>query len=130
VPVTLTPEATDAEGGALEARWDQGYDGTYEGDFAALGPREVTFSEPGWQRVKVEVRDSGGLTAAAAVLVEVMPPPADKTPPAADGGPGAGMSEDDGGGCGCAVGAAPTAPGALLLFLLGIWAWALRRTTR
>jgi MYXO-CTERM domain-containing protein len=130
VPVTLTPEATDAEGGALEARWDQGYDGTYEGDFAPLGPHEVTFAEPGWHRVKVEVRDSGGLTAAAAVLVDVTPPPADTTP-AADGGTGAGMSDGDG-GCGCAVGAAPVGGGALaLLLLLGLVAWSRpRRRTR
>jgi len=123
VPVTFTPHVTDAEDpeAALKIRWDEGYDDSWSG-YGPVKALERTYDKPGWIRLKLEVRDSGGLTGAAAVLVQVASGPA-VDGGAADGGArgeagaagDAGTAGDD--GCGCGVGAEPRLPWLLLLLV-------------
>ncbi len=78
------------EPGALQVRWDVGYDGVFDYPYTAdkvlpLGP----VGKPGMVSVLVEVRDSRGATARRLVRIEVldqtMPPPPEPSPePAAD----------------------------------------------
>ncbi len=84
-PVALTPSVSDLEDGkgSLKVRWDDTYDGTWDTSFAAVKARTVTFAKAGLARVKLQVVDTGGLTAAAAVMIKVLTQP-DAGPP--DGG--------------------------------------------
>ena len=90
-PVQLQPLVTDIEdsGSSLVIRWDDTYDGTYDTTFAKAKARSVTFTKAGLARVKLQVKDTGGLTGGAAVLIKVLPqvtkPDISTGPP--DGGP-------------------------------------------
>ncbi len=103
-PVTLKAVVKDAEQGQseLQIRWDEGYDGSWDSSYGPIKPLVRTYDKEGTVRIKVEVKDSGGLTGAAAVLFKVLP--GSQKP---DGG-GDGASTDGGtppdeeaSGCGC-----------------------------
>ncbi|MBW2734623.1 MAG: S8 family serine peptidase [Deltaproteobacteria bacterium] len=80
-PVEIAVQATDAEDApaSLELRWDADYDGHWDGAFAPVGALPMTFPEPGSYVLKVQVRDSSGLTGQALAHVDVLktgaPPP-------------------------------------------------------
>jgi hypothetical protein len=103
-PVRVVATVADPDGGSLEVRWDDGYDGTWDGDFGAVLEREGVQSEAGL-RVKARVRDPQGHVAEAAILVALRPSTT------SDGGvPDGGVATSDGGaaappddGCGCAA---------------------------
>jgi MYXO-CTERM domain-containing protein len=116
--VTLTPTAVDAKGEktGLEAKWDDGYDGTWDTKYAAVAPRVVTSDKAGNQPFKVRVRDVGGHIAEAVIWLDF-----GGNNPSGTGGNGAGGSASgsvDSGGCGCeAAGSSPASgfgAGALL----------------
>jgi hypothetical protein len=100
---TLTPSATDAEGGALEVRWDDGYDGTWDTAYAPLEARDLRITALGVSRFKVRVRDASGRFDEAAIAIEVIAAPPDAGPP--DAGPDASDLVPGGGGsCTCRIG--------------------------
>ena len=112
VPVTITPHVKDAEDseGTLQIRWDEGYDDSWS-SYGSVQALQRTYDEAGWVRLKLEVKDSGGLTAAAAVLLQVLPGPAldagatsdaERDAGAAGDAGDAGTAADDG-GCGCVI---------------------------
>ncbi|MEA1875917.1 MAG: PKD domain-containing protein, partial [Bacteroidota bacterium] len=55
----------------LEVRWDWENDNVYDTDFSADKKSFKQFTEPGTYMVKVQVRDSGGLTDTKVDLVYV-----------------------------------------------------------
>ncbi|MEM9862444.1 MAG: S8 family serine peptidase [Myxococcota bacterium] len=119
-----------------EARWDDGYDGVWDTDFAPSASREWATEELGALRVKVRVRDGEGRYAEAAALlvVEAAPEPVDAGVP--DAGPsdiGVDAAQEFGldapnesSGCGCAT-TPPRAPSPW--WALG-FAWLVWRRTR
>ncbi len=79
-PIRISPEVSDSEDGpaVLMLLWDDDYDGIWDsGPTPADQPREMIFDALGTQTLKVQVVDTGGLTAAALVRVSVGEPPAD-----------------------------------------------------
>jgi MYXO-CTERM domain-containing protein len=109
---------------AISLRWDEGYDGTWEGDYAPETERTITPSlegaTEGWAFVKVRARDAAGLVSEASVRIRIGAYPAgtDAGMPDAGGGADAG-TEGGGGGCGCRV--APRAPSpTTVLFALAL----------
>ncbi|HEY3358038.1 MAG TPA: S8 family serine peptidase [Polyangia bacterium] len=104
---TLTVQAVDPDGsaGALEAKWDDGYDGTWDTPYGALAPRTVSSAAAGTQAFKVRVRDASGRFGEAIARVTWS-----DTPP--DGGVGDGGRDGQGaGGSDGGCRAAPTATG-------------------
>jgi len=94
----------------LEARWDDGYDGTWDTEFAALAPHAI--APPvvaSTQPYKVRVRNAAGHVAEAVLWVTFA-----KAPP----------------GCGCTVGGAAPSPGVLLYVLAGMFIVRLLRRRR
>jgi hypothetical protein len=130
-PVTIKATVTDAEqdSSGLKLRWDEGYDGSWDVGPGPVKPLVRTYDKAGRVRIKAEVRDSGGLTGEAAILLDVLP--ASEDPDGGVGGAGDGAAtepaDDGSAGCGCRLGAeAPggaetsggaEASGALLLLL-------------
>lgn len=96
--VQLVPVASDPDGDALQIRWDDDYDGSWDTGYGAVTPRAITFDELGPRRFKARVRDASGRVAEAAILVRVVATPS--LPPDAGLGDG-GMGDAGGGGCGC-----------------------------
>jgi subtilisin family serine protease len=125
--VTLTVTAFDPEGSPVLVRWDEGYDGTWEGDYEMPAPRRwapLVEGGRGWAFAKVRARDVYGRVAEASVRVRVgaLPVPPDAGPPDAgstDAGVAAwdaSVSPDAGvvpasGGCGCRAGGASSPAG-------------------
>ena len=110
--VRLVATATDPEGTAISLRWDEGYDGTWEGDYAAETERTITPSlegaSEGWAFVKVRARDAAGLVSEASVRIRIGAYPAGTDAGMPDaGGVDAGMGGENG-GCACRL--APRAP--------------------
>jgi len=125
VPVRLVPEVQDAEDPSsdLQVRWDDGYDGTWDEGPAVVGQgREVTFNDVGVVPVKVQVIDTGGLTAEAVARITVQEGATCDGGICPDGGPDAGPGVNPrSSGCGCNTdGGAPAAPLSLLLIALGL----------
>ena len=126
--------------GVVQARWDDGYDGTWDTPFGSLAPRQVTVPTPGTQRYKVRVRDEAGRIAEAALLLVVVDKPAE--PDVVEDVSTAGVTPEDGAttqepedpvpsnlvGRGCT--ADPRSPGrwpvGLLLLFAGLFLWRLR----
>jgi len=125
-PVTLTVSAVDPDGPSdqLEAKWDDGYDGSWDVPYAPIAPRTLSFDTPGHYPTKVRVRDVQGRIDEAVVWIEVVEsthePDAGADAQPAEGGEtetGAGgssgntggspshpsSSSDDDDGCGCRV---------------------------
>ncbi len=121
--VRLVAAASDPEGTAISLRWDEGYDGTWDGDYAAETERTITPSlegaTEGWAFVKVRARDAAGLVSEASVRIRVgaYPMGTDAGTPDA-GGVDAGTGGGDS-GCGCRV--ERRAPSPMTgLFVLGL----------
>jgi len=74
--VMLTATAVDPDGpaGALELRWDDGYDGSWDTTYAALAPHAVMMATAGKQGYKARVRDAAGRIAEAVVWVTYVDP--------------------------------------------------------
>ena len=120
----LVADKQDAQA-ALKVRWDEGYDGTWDTSDDAVKDHSVTFSKAGPARIKLQVTDSGGLTGAAALLLQVLPAgatpdlgarEAGATDAAADARADGGGQQDQDDGCGC--GLAGAGQGSLLALLL------------
>lgn len=75
---TVHPVATDSDGdpSTVLIRWDDGYDGRWDDDFAPLADLVVDLGDvDAFYPVKAEVRDETGLTGQAVVWVQVGDPP-------------------------------------------------------
>ncbi|MFO0708373.1 MAG: S8 family serine peptidase [Sandaracinus sp.] len=111
--VQLVASASDPEGTAVEARFDDGYDGAWDTEYASVLEHTftptLTSGTEGWVYAKVRVRDAAGLVAEASVRIRVgaFPAGVDGGEPDAGIGPDAGPGSG-GGGCGCRVGTRPT----------------------
>jgi regulation of enolase protein 1 (concanavalin A-like superfamily)/mono/diheme cytochrome c family protein len=70
--ITLTAAATDANGDALQYRWDYG-DGSPETAWATANTTTRTYPNPGHYKVVAQVRDPAGAVAALAKVVTVLP---------------------------------------------------------
>jgi MYXO-CTERM domain-containing protein len=70
---TLEVEVQDPGGppNELEAKWDDGYDGTWETPYGPVAPRTVTYDEAGQYPIKVRVRNGQGRLGEAVVWVNV-----------------------------------------------------------
>ncbi len=77
--VTLTAEATDADGDPLEYRFDFG-DGTPKTAWSSVRSAGTTYAAPGHYRATVQVRDPSGALASESTLVTVLTPPAGPRP--------------------------------------------------
>jgi hypothetical protein len=127
--VRVVATVTDPDGGSLEVRWDDGYDGTWDGDFGAALEHESVQTEAGL-RVKARVRDPQGHIAEAAILVALTPSAPDAG--IADGGVSDGGARDAGGasddddGCGCAA----SSSASVLAFVFAFVVLASRRSAR
>jgi hypothetical protein len=102
--IMVTPVASTADGDAIatEARWDDGYDGTWDTPYAPLAAHAVAaLASPGVVRVKVRARNASGRIVEAATLIEVKDAPPVEPPPS-DAGPTNGDDGSNGSsGCGC-----------------------------
>jgi ribosomal protein S11 len=85
--VLLVPEAVGH--GALDLRWHNGHDKSWDTAFAAVAVREVLLEHQGVFRWKVRVRDRSGRIAEAAARALVSAR-IDTGPPDADPGPASG----------------------------------------
>lgn len=110
--VELRPTATDPDGDTLQLKWDDGYNGTWDTQYAAVEPRVVTRKGSAPEPFKARVRDAGGRISEAVVWVGSAPPDGPDAGPSTDGGDGgeleagvpAVISGGSGGGddgCGC-----------------------------
>jgi len=74
--IELTPNAQSNDGndGALEAKWDDGYDGTWDTPYGGLAPHPFTPPGVGRYPFKVRVRNDAGRVAEAVVWVAVAEP--------------------------------------------------------
>lgn len=121
--------------GQLQVRWDDGYDGTWDTEYAPLATRKLVYDTTGVHRFKVRVRNDAGQIGEAALRLEVLEAPAEVDAAAADGaaiqdvvasdvgGAGAGASLVDNGAAndGCTVGGRPArAGGTALVLLIGL----------
>lgn len=72
-PITLTPiaQSNDGNDGALEAKWDDGYDGSWDTPYAAIAGHAFSPSQAGKYPFKVRVRNSSGHVAEAIAWVDV-----------------------------------------------------------
>jgi hypothetical protein len=113
---------------SLVARWDDGYDGTWDTDYESSFDRTVVHEEVGRFPYKVRVRNPGGRVAEAVLWVTVEEAPPEQPDAGLDAGlgedapagPAATPSTEPGGGCGCrTVSRGSTGGGALLAILLG-----------
>ncbi|MBI5536120.1 MAG: S8 family serine peptidase [Deltaproteobacteria bacterium] len=132
--IVLEPTAADADGpsSALEVKWDDGYDGTWETSYGAVQSRTVTKTTSQPEPFKVRVRDGEGRIAEAVVWVG---PPGAVEPDASvsDSGepdatdfpalPPAGGGDD---GCGCRT-RPGTSPGAVAFGALAMAVLMMRR---
>jgi subtilisin family serine protease len=106
----------------LQLRWDDDYDGVWEwGPHPVSSPRRVRYDATGIYPVKVEVIDTGGMTAAAVGEIEVV----EQT--MGDGGVGDGGTSQNGSGngSGCSCRASRESGGGPALFLWLLLALAL-----
>lgn len=129
-PVELTAQAQDTEDAAdaLQLLWDDDYDGVWDhGPTVASEARTVTFDATGTKVLKVQVLDTGGLTAEALGTVEVLDSPTCNGSLCPDGGVGSdggSTTNPRGSGCDCRTGAGGGAP--LPWLLVGL-VWLVRR---
>src|SRR6185295_4838439 len=72
----------DGNDGALQAKWDDGYDGSWDTGYDAVAPHPIVVPAAGKYPFKVRVRNASGHIAEAVIWAEI-------------GGGGGG------GGCGC-----------------------------
>jgi len=132
-PVDLMAQAQDAEDAAeaLQLLWDNDYDGTWDhGPAVASEAHTVTFDATGTKVLKVQVLDTGGLTAEALGTVEVLATPTCNGALCPDGGvdPDGGSTINlRGSGCDCRTG---TGGGAALPWLVVGLFWLIRRRRR
>jgi MYXO-CTERM domain-containing protein len=136
-PVELRAQVLDAEDAAdaLQVLWDDDYDGTWDhGPTVADEPRTVTFDATGTQVLKVQVLDTGGLTAETLGRVEVLASPTCNGSLCPDGGltPDGGSDNAPNSGCNCRTGAGGDADAGAPLLLLGLVClfWGVRRRKR
>lgn len=141
-PATLTPTADSGDGTAVEAKWDDGYDGSWDTPYAAVAPRELTAKATGRQPVKVRVRNASGHIAEAVAWVTFSAAGtggsgaggasggrgAGGAPPLPSGAAPASAPTDDSGGCGCEVAGGKRERGVLVaLGMIGLLALSARR---
>ncbi|MFW5739045.1 MAG: S8 family serine peptidase, partial [Myxococcota bacterium] len=113
-PALLSVVASDPghPASSLLVRWDDGYDGTWDTEYAAELEREVVHEQVGRYPYKVRVRNPGGRVAEAVLWLDVgEAPPIEPDAGAMDAGtggsdaggpPAADASRlEPGGGCGC-----------------------------
>jgi subtilisin family serine protease len=112
-PITFTASASDPEGSEVTLRWDQGYDGTWDGEYGPSDTLTFTPSEEGFVFVKVRARDAFGRIAEAAARVQVGGEAPDAGTP--DAGPGGGGD----GGCGCSAQRRGPSPFTLIVLSTG-----------
>jgi MYXO-CTERM domain-containing protein len=100
--IELVPDAhsNDGNDAALEAKWDDGYDGTWDTPYGGVGPHPFAPPAAGRYPFKVRVRNASGRVAEAVVWVDVADAAA------------------VGGGCGCR--ATPSGGGELGLAALSL----------
>ncbi len=112
--VVLTPVVGDTEDATedLQLRWDDDYKGTWDyGPHPVSEPRTMVFNALGSMLVKVQVIDSGGMTASVLTEIEVV-----EEPEYLDAGVGDGGGDGtNGGGGGCSCRAAEPRSGSLPL---------------
>ena len=108
--VVLAPVVGDTEDATanLQLRWDDDYDGTWNyGPHPVSEPRTMVFNTLGSMLMKVQVIDSGGMTASTLAEIEVV-----EAPEYLDAGVGDGGSDGtNGGGGGCSCRTAETQSG-------------------
>jgi len=123
VQALLLPEVSDTEDDltALQLQWDDDYDGTWDtAPQASDVAHRVTFDATGTYTLKVQVIDTGGLTAEALAVVTVV------DEPLCDGAPCPPEVPDEGCGCTASPAKDPSAP-LLLLLVIGFLARRRRR---
>jgi Subtilase family len=116
--VELIPnaQANDGNNAALEAKWDDGYDGTWDTSYAAIAPHAFALPGVGRYPFKVRVRNASGHVAEAVAWVTVT-----SASPASDQGAS---------GCGCRTAPADREDGGAGILALGLIACFIERRRR
>jgi MYXO-CTERM domain-containing protein len=119
--VRVTATVADPDGGALEVRWDDGYDGSWDSGYTRSLERDTLQIESG-ARIKARVRDPEGHVAEASILVPVLPSAPDAGVPDA-GAPDGGSTPAEDDGCDCST----TPRSSPFVFFAAVLAWLVRR---
>jgi len=82
ITIVASAKSNDGNDGALQAKWDDGYDGSWDTGYDAVAPHPIVVPAAGKYPFKVRVRNASGHIAEAVIWAEI-------------GGGGGG------GGCGC-----------------------------
>ena len=125
--VHLVATVAGPNGEPVTVRWDDGYDGDWDGTYGATLERDVLAEALGVMRFKVRARSEAGPIAEAVTRIDVVERlPTPDMGPGADAGPtspgaDAGPTSPGNDGCGCGVTQAPSGawPLGLVLFVLG-----------
>lgn len=128
-PVELEAQvADDGDLASVQARWDFGYDGTWDVDWQP-GTKASTAMTAGSLDVKVEVMDADGWIAAATGRILEGEPEPQGTGGGGAGGGGTKAAASDDGGCGCRTSTSDAPAGTTVLASLALLA-SLRRRRR
>jgi hypothetical protein len=71
ITLVASAKSNDGNDAALQAKWDDGYDGTWDTTYAAISPHPITVSAPGRYPFKVRVRNASGHIAEAVIWADV-----------------------------------------------------------
>lgn len=101
--ISVEPVTTADDGAAIaiEARWDDGYDGTWDTPYAPLAARTIQAEKQGVLRVKLRARNASGRIAEAVARIVVADRPVVEPEATVDGGTNGAAPNGSNGGCGC-----------------------------
>ena len=71
ITIIATAKSNDGNDAALQAKWDDGYDGTWDTTYAAIAPHPTNIIVAGKYPFKVRVRNASGHIAEAVVWADV-----------------------------------------------------------
>ncbi len=74
IVLTADAHSNDGDDSALEIKWDDGYDGSWDTSYGAVAPHAFVPPGPGRYPFKVRVRNSSGRVAEAIAWVDVIEP--------------------------------------------------------
>lgn len=71
ITLVASAKSNDGNDAALKAKWDDGYDGTWDTTYAAIAPHPISVTTPGKYPFKVRVRNASGHIAEAVIWADV-----------------------------------------------------------
>jgi hypothetical protein len=71
ITLVASAKSNDGNDAALQAKWDDGYDGSWDTSYAAIAPHPITVTAPGKYPFKVRVRNASGHIAEAVIWANI-----------------------------------------------------------